>query len=113
GDGGPATAAQLQGPAGIVSDPAGNIFFSDGTTIRRIDGQTGILTTIAGNGASGQTGDYGPAVSAELSGPRALAFDPAGNLYFCDGVRIRRIDAATGAITTVAGTNQGFTSGDG
>jgi sugar lactone lactonase YvrE len=111
-DGGPATAATLAGPMGIAVDPNGNIFFLEAysSRIRRIDGATGIITTIAGNGTVPFSGDGGPAISASLYYPVGLSIDPAGNLYVADygHSRIRKIDTK-GVITTVAGTGaQGY-----
>jgi sugar lactone lactonase YvrE len=113
GDGGPATAALLSGPAQIAIDGAGNILFADAGNcrIRKIDG-TGTITTIAGSGPSGVTsglggfsGDGGPATNALLNTPSGLAVDDAGNIYIADqyNYRIRKIDAS-GTITTIAGS---------
>ncbi|MFM9957502.1 MAG: GC-type dockerin domain-anchored protein [Phycisphaerales bacterium] len=117
GDGGPATQAQLAGPQGIVVDGAGNVYFSDADNyvVRRIDGATGIITRFAGTGTYGDGGDGGPATSTPLSIPLGLALDAAGNLYIADSdnCRIRRINAVTGIITTVAGNGQFGDSGDG
>jgi len=118
GDGGPATSAglYLSGiyviiEAGVAVDAAGNVFIADvlNNRIRRVDAATGIITTVAGNGAGGIgggfSGDGGPATSASLSAPTAVAVDRAGDLFIADNGnnRIRRVDAATGNITTVAG----------
>jgi len=122
GDGGPATAAQLNGPVGVSVDGVGNLYIGDwgGDRIRRVDGATGIITTVAGNGVSGFSGDGGPATAAQLSGPEGLSVDGAGNLYIADRYnhRIRRVDGVTGIITTVAGSGPsdqlgGGFSGDG
>ncbi len=115
GEGGPATSAQLDSPHAIVLDAAGNLFIADthNHRIRRIDAATGVITTIAGTGALGYSGDGGPATSAHLAAPLALALD-ATSLYIADSRnhRIRRVDLATNLITSVAGTGtQGF-SGD-
>lgn len=117
GDGGPATAASLDSPAGIALDGSGNLYIADygNDRIRRVDAATGIITTVAGNGNLGFSGDGGPATQASLAYPTGVALDSGGNLYFTapDDNRIRRVDAATGIISTVAGNGSyGFT-GDG
>lgn len=105
GDGGPATAVKLSTPSGIVLDPAGNIYFSDygHHRIRKVT-PGGIITTIAGTGKSGFSGDGGPATAADIYYPKGLARDAQGNLFFADFLnhRVRKIDTA-GIITTVAG----------
>ena len=117
GDSGLATSAELNFPEYVVFDSHGNLFVSDSgnNRIRRIDAVTGNITTFAGNGTSGFTGDAGAATSAEISNPTGMAFDAAGDLYFADfgNNRVRRIDAITGNITTVAGdgTNPVTTAG--
>ena len=116
GDGGPATAAELHGPFGVTPDSAGNLYIQDtlNARIRRVDATTGIITTIAGNGTSGLSGDGGPATAAEVSQVQGSRFDAAGNLYVaqCGPAAIRKIDTA-GIITTVAGTGIDGFSGDG
>jgi sugar lactone lactonase YvrE len=105
GDGCLATNAVLCMPAEITMDGASNLFFADSCNkrIRKID-FNGIITTVAGNGTQGFTGDSGPATSAELSEPIGLAMDSAGNLYFVDAPnrRLRKV-STSGIITTVAG----------
>jgi sugar lactone lactonase YvrE len=105
GDGGPATGAYLNGPTGLAIDNAGNIYFSDldNYRIRKIDTK-GVITTVAGNGAYGYTGDGGPATSAEIGNISSVAVDTSGNLYIADESHqvIRKIDTS-GIITTVAG----------
>jgi sugar lactone lactonase YvrE len=83
GDGGPATAASLRNPSGIAIDGSGNLFISDhfNHRIRRVDGSTGIITTVAGNGTAAFSGDGGPATAASLNQPDGLAFDGSGNLF--------------------------------
>jgi sugar lactone lactonase YvrE len=107
GDGGPATQAALSGPTAVAVDAAGNILISDSgnNRIRMVDAQTGIIATIAGTGAPASGGDGGPAISAGLYIPIGLAFDAAGNLFIGEerGGRVRRISAADGKITTIAG----------
>jgi large repetitive protein len=117
-DGVPAIQAPIFLPYGVIVDPAGNIFLSDSNNnrIRRVDGQSGLISTIAGNGTSGYSGDGGPATQAAISQPGGLTVDGAGNIYFADSGNdiIRRIDAFSGIITTIAGVPmaQGY-SGDG
>lgn len=116
GDGGPATRAGIARPHQIAFDQAGNVLFADTSNhcIRRIDAKTGIISTIAGTGVNGLSGDGGPAVQAALFSPTGLAIDPSGNVFIGDGNnQIRRIDAKTGIISTVAGTGTTQLSGDG
>jgi sugar lactone lactonase YvrE len=117
GDGGPATSASLYAPQGVAVDAAGNLLVADtgNNRIRRVDGTTGIITTVAGNGTSGFSGDGGPATSASLRAPVGVAVDAAGNLLIADtgNQRIRRVDGTTGIITTVAGNGIYGFSGDG
>jgi acetyl esterase/lipase/sugar lactone lactonase YvrE len=117
GDGGPAVDAALVAPEGVVVDYRGNVFVAErgAHRVRRVDGATGIITTVAGTGETGYGGDEGPAVDALLNTPSDLAVDAAGNLYIADAGnhRIRRVDTATGRITTVAGTGEAGFSGDG
>ncbi len=84
GDGGPATQAQLNNPAGVAVDSTGNVYIADANNsrIRKVSG--GIITTIAGNGKFGYTGDGGPATSAALNFPHSITVDSAGNVYVCD-----------------------------
>ena len=115
GDGGPATAANIQTPRGITLDLYGNVIFSDygNNRIRKINMTTGIITTLTG-GATGFSGDGGPATAASTNYPWAVATDEAGNVYFSDylNCRIRKINSA-GIISTIAGTGICFYSGDG
>ncbi|GBD25095.1 Anti-sigma-I factor RsgI2 [bacterium HR30] len=122
GDNGPATQAKLANPWHVALDGFGNVFIADygNSRIRRVDSQ-GIITTIAGDGVQGFSGDNGPAASARIFNPGRLAFDWAGNLYFTDvgNNRVRRIDATAGVVTpqsiikTVAGTGVRSPSPDG
>jgi sugar lactone lactonase YvrE len=117
GDGGPASRALLNGPFDIAFDPAGNLYFSDtfNNRIRRVDARTGAISTIAGNGDKGYSGDGGPATAASLAEPYGVAVDRAGNVYTADRLnrRVRRIDAGSGVITTLAGTGEAAYGGDG
>ena len=117
GDGGPATEAGLQSPSRVAVDGAGNLYIADygNHRIRKVD-STGTISTIAGTGEYGFGGDGGPAVEAELRGPRGVAVDGAGNLYIADYAdnRIRKVDSS-GTISTIAGLGmwkKGF-NGDG
>lgn len=113
GDGGPATLAQIGQPNGVAVDLNGNIYIVDGahSRIRKVSGD-GIITTVAGNGTEGFSGDGGPAVAAQLDYPISVAVDSVGNLFISEGLRIREV-STQGIITTVVGNGiQGF-SGDG
>jgi sugar lactone lactonase YvrE len=118
GDGVLATAAPIFLPTGLAVDVAGNLYLSDSgnNRVRRVDAVTGLISTVAGTGAPGYNGDGGPATQAMVSTPAGLLLDGAGNLYIADTGNhiIRRVDAFSGIITTVAGTpgTQGY-SGDG
>jgi trimeric autotransporter adhesin len=102
GDNGPATSAQLSGRFSYAVDSAGNLYIADGNSrIRKVS--KGVITTVAGNGRQGFSGDNGPATSAQLSGPSSVAVDSAGNLYFADAGNLRIRKVSRGVITTVAG----------
>jgi hypothetical protein len=114
GDYGPATAAQIRSPRGIAKDDAGNLYFSEPNNyiVRKVS-PTGTITTYAGTGSSGFSGDGGPATIAQLGLPTGIALDKAGNLYIATaGARVRKVDPA-GNISTFAGTGSGVISGDG
>jgi DNA-binding CsgD family transcriptional regulator/sugar lactone lactonase YvrE len=115
GDGGKARDATLNGPEAVALDRSGNLLVADtvNNRIRRIT-TDGVITTVAGSGQFGYSGDGGPAVKAELALPRGLAVDRGGVLYIADSDnhRVRRVDAA-GVIATVMGNGQAGTSGDG
>ena len=117
GDGGPATKAELSSPEGVAVDHAGNIYIADHTNsrIRKVTLSTGIITTVAGNGTTGYSGDGGLATKAELCAPEDVTVDSAGNIYIADSCnnRIRKVTVSTGIITTVAGDGTGGYSGDG
>jgi hypothetical protein len=94
GDGGPATKASLSNPANLAVDSSGNILFADTYTnrIRKV-GTNGIISTIAGNGSPGYSGDGGPATNASLTFPAAVAVDPSGNVFIADwyNSRVRKV----------------------
>ena len=115
GDGVPAVQAKLRSPRGVAVDAAGNLYINDthNDRIRRVD-PSGTITTVAGTGEYGFSGDGGPAVQAKLRSPEDVAVDGAGNLYIADtrNHRIRRVDAS-GTITTIAGNGRPGATGDG
>jgi sugar lactone lactonase YvrE len=117
GDGGAATSAELYGPTGVAVDSSGNIYIADyeNNRIRKVSASTGVISTIAGNGTAGYSGDGGAATSAKLYGPTGVAVDSSGNIYIADdeNSRIRMVTASTGVISTVAGNGTGGYSGDG
>ncbi len=110
GDGGPAESARLFEPYEIRFDQAGNLFFVEmkNHIVRRVDAASGMISTVAGSGQPGSGGDGGPAVNAQLNRPHSIALDTSGDLFICDigNHRIRRVDAATGVISTWCGTGQ-------
>jgi sugar lactone lactonase YvrE len=117
GDGGPAALAAINVPFAVALDGAGNLYIAEegGNRIRRVDAQTGIITTVAGTGSAGFSGDGGPATSATLFLPAGIALDSAQNLYIADAAnfRVRRVDAQTGIITTVVGNGSNAVTADG
>jgi streptogramin lyase len=108
GDGGLATDARLNAPTGVYVDESGNIYVVDtkNDVIRKVDATTNIINSVAGNGTAGFSGDGGLATLAQLDYPEAVWVDSSGNMFIVDtnNCRIRRVDATTGIITTVAGT---------
>ncbi len=114
GDGGPATQAQLNLPSGIALDNKGNIFIADRSNnrVRKIDAN-GVISTYAGNGDTGYSGDAGPAVKARVDRPFGVATDDKGNLFIADrgNNRIRKVNPE-GIITTVGGDGGFFFIGD-
>lgn len=114
GDGGSAAKAQLNYPSAIIFDKTGNMYIADSTNhrVRKVD-VNGVITTIAGNGTDGYSGDGGPATAAQLRCPNALALDGDGNLFIADLLSycIRKVDA-NGTISTIAGTGYCGYSGD-
>ncbi len=117
GDSGPASAAQINNPYGLRVGPDGAMYICEigNHRIRRIDLKTGIISTFAGTGEKGNSGDGGPAIQARVNEPYEIIFDHAGHLFFTDMPEhvIRRIDIKSGIITTIAGTGQPGFSGDG
>ena len=118
GDGGPATEAEFYNPYGVFLDVSGNIFIVDqiNNRIRKVDDSTGIITTVAGNGTGGHSGDDGQATEANIEWPKGLCVDASGNILIADTDNhcIRKVDASTGIITTIAGTPDSWGySGDG
>jgi streptogramin lyase len=117
GDGGPASEATFNLPHEIRFDKAGNYYIADMTNhaIRRVDAKTGIITTIAGTGKPGYSGDGGPATQAQLKQPHSIQFGPDGSLYICDigNNVIRKVDMSTGLISTFAGTGKPGDTPDG
>ncbi len=116
GDNGLAVNAQLQYPNGVAVDASGNIYIADANNyrIRKVTVATGIITTVAGSGSIGFSGDGGPATSAAFDVPWNVRVDIVGNLYIADrdNNRIRKVDAVTQFISTIAGSTYGY-SGDG
>jgi hypothetical protein len=114
GDSGQATLAMLNNPSGIAVDAPGNLYIADSgnNRIRKVS-TTGVITTVAGTGVGGFSGDTGPATSAQLNGPSAVAIDTTGNLYIADGnnFRVRKV-STSGTITTVAGNGTAGFLGD-
>lgn len=106
GDGGPATQALLNNPQHLALDAAGNLYISEvfNHRVRKVDAN-GTITTVVGTGTEGFSGDGGPVTQAQLAGPQAVALDQAGNLYVSDNRnrRVRKVDAKTGTIMTIAG----------
>jgi sugar lactone lactonase YvrE len=106
GDGGPALQSQLTEPRGLALDAAGSLYVADSGNhaIRKID-RSGTITTVAGNGTRGFSGDGGPAINSQLNTPTGVAFDAAGNLYIADTLnnRVRKVNTA-GTISTIAGS---------
>ena len=117
GDGGPAMAGELNNPYGLTMGPDGALYICevDSNVVRRLDLKTHILSTIAGNGKKGYSGDNGPALAASLNQPYEVRFDRAGNMYFAEMPNhvVRRVDAKTKTISTLAGTGEPGFSGDG
>jgi sugar lactone lactonase YvrE len=119
GDGGQATAAQLNGPYGIAVDASGNVYIADGfnNCIREVSASSGIITTVAGNDSAGYSGDGGSATTAKLNGPVGVTVDVSGNIYIADlnNNCIRKVtypSGPKGIINTIAGDDTAGYSGD-
>jgi DNA-binding beta-propeller fold protein YncE len=117
GDGGPGVQAQIANPYGLVIGPDGALYICeiDNHRIRRLDLKTGRISTVAGSGERGYAGDGGPALEASLNQPYEVRFDKVGNMYFVEMQNhiVRKVDAKTKMISTLAGTGQAGFSGDG
>jgi streptogramin lyase len=117
GDGGPGVKAQINNPYGLVTGPDGALYFCEigNHRIRRLDLKSGTISTVAGSGRKGYAGDGGPALDADMNEPYEVRFDRAGNMYFAEMQNhvVRRVDARTKVITTVAGTGTAGFAGDG
>jgi NHL repeat len=117
GDGGPADKALLKQPFHCEVDNKGTLYIAEAENhcIRKVDLKTGKISTVAGTGKKGYTGDGGPATQATLYEPYAVVIDDKNNLYICDRLNlvIRKVDGKTGTITTIAGTGKKGYSGDG
>ncbi len=116
GDNGQATSATLSSPTGLAIDNSNNLYIAEygNHRVRKVDA-TGIITTIAGTGATTMSGDNGAATSATLYYPYGVALDSSGNVHIADYMhcRIRKVTVSTGIITTIAGTGASSYSGDG
>jgi sugar lactone lactonase YvrE len=117
GDGGPATQAQLNEPYEVRFDTRGNMLFVEmqNHLVRKVDHKTGIISTIAGTGVAGFSGDGGPASQAQMNQPHSIALDDKDRLFICDikNHRIRMVDPQTGIISTFAGTGEKTKTPDG
>lgn len=117
GDGGAATEALLNEPYEVRFDEAGDLFFVEmkNHIVRKVDQKTGVITTIAGTGSAGFSGDGGAAVKAQLHRPHSIQFSPKGDLFICDigNHRLRAIDQSSGVIRTVSGTGEKQMARDG
>lgn len=117
GDGGPAIQASLNQPYELAWDTAGNLYFVEigNHVVRKVDAKMGTISTVAGTGKAGFSGDGGPATKAQMSAPHSLAFDPQGDILICDILnhRVRKIDMKVGTISTWAGNGEKKTSPDG
>ncbi len=117
GDGGAATAAQLKTPQGVFAASNGDVYIADSGAhvIRKVSAATGVITTVAGTGSPGSSGDGGLAIAAKLSAPEDLFLTSGGDLFIADtgNHKVRKIAAATGIITTVAGTGTAGSTGNG
>jgi DNA-binding beta-propeller fold protein YncE len=117
GDGGPAVNATLNAPHEVRFDASGNMYVAerDNAVIRKVDGKTGIISTVAGTGVPGFSGDGGPGAKAQLTQPHCIEFRDANHLLICDlgNQRLRELDLRTGIISTYAGTGKAGAAPDG
>jgi sugar lactone lactonase YvrE len=117
GDGGPATDGAINMPHEIVFDSSGNMYIAerDNHVVRKVDGKTRTISTLAGTGVAGFSGDGGPASKAEVRSPHSIAIGPDGRLFICDigNHRIRAVNLATGVIDTIGGTGERLPTQDG
>ena len=117
GDGGPALQATFNKPHELRFDRQGNLFIVDmvNSAVRRVDAKSGVITTFAGTGQPGYSGDGGPAAKAQFKQPHSIQFDPAGDLFICDigNHAIRKVDLKSGVISTFAGTGKAGPTPDG
>jgi streptogramin lyase len=117
GDGGKATSAQLDQPFHCELDGNGHLYIAEANShcIRKLDLKTGVISTVAGSGMKGYSGDGGPATRATFNEPYAVVVSPDDDLYVCDRLNavIRRVDGKTGVVTTVAGNGKKGFAGDG
>jgi len=117
GDNGPATSAELSYPEGVALDASGNVYIADTLNIRvrKVDASTGVITTAAGNGVQGSSGDNGAATSAEFDHLMGVSADASGNLYIADtgNMRVRKVNVSTGKISAMAGSGTQGYAGDG
>ena len=117
GDGGPATSGSLNMPHEIVFDARGHMYIAerDSHVVRKVDGKTGVISTLAGTGVAGFSGDSGPAAKAQLRQPHSIYIGPGEQLMICDigNHRIRAVDLPTGTIDTIGGTGERLPTPDG
>ena len=117
GDAGPATAATLNMPHEIQFDRAGNLYIAerDNHVVRKVEAKTGVISTLAGTGVAGFSGDGGPSARAQLRQPHSIAIDGAGRILICDvgNHRVRQVDLSSGTIETFSGTGERQPTADG
>ena len=117
GDGGPATSGSLNMPHEVAFDPRGHLYIAerDNHVVRKVDAMSGLMSTLAGTGAAGFSGDGGPAREAQLRSPHSIAIGPDGRLLICDvgNHRIRAVNLSTGLIETIGGTGERLPTPDG
>ena len=111
GDGGPPVGAQLSLSGGVAMDTAGNVYIAESSRIRKVS--QGVITTVAGTGVGGYSGDNGPAIDAQIGTPHGIGVDAAGNLYISDTGNLRVRKVSNGIITTIAGNGTDGYTGDG